>query len=73
MVAMMRAIIVFRGRHLGIARQAYEEDLRLYPVGSGGASVDLLREIIDLTRENAQLTKMMGQTPGRAEAVEVSA
>ncbi|GIG90428.1 monodechloroaminopyrrolnitrin synthase PrnB family protein [Plantactinospora endophytica] len=51
----LRTVIVFRGRHLGIARQAYEVDVRLYPVGSGGASVDLLRQIIDLTRHNASL------------------
>ncbi|GLZ42518.1 monodechloroaminopyrrolnitrin synthase PrnB family protein [Actinokineospora sp. NBRC 105648] len=68
---MMRTIVVFRGRHLGIARQAYQEDLRLYPVGSGGASVELLREIIDLTRENSQLTARVGKP--RAHPVEVSA
>ena len=53
----LRTITVFRGRHLGIARAAYQADLRLYPVGSGGASVDLLRQIIDLTRESANLVK----------------
>lgn len=61
---MLRTVIVFRGRHLGIARQAYQEDLRLYPVGSGGASVDLLRDILDLTRENARFTKGVGRRPG---------
>ncbi|MFD8519454.1 monodechloroaminopyrrolnitrin synthase PrnB family protein [Streptomyces capillispiralis] len=54
---LLRVIIVFRGRHLGIARKAYDADLRLYPVGSGGASVDLLRQIIDLTRATARLTR----------------
>ncbi|MFF9807850.1 monodechloroaminopyrrolnitrin synthase PrnB family protein [Streptomyces coeruleorubidus] len=54
---LLRVIIVFRGRHLGIARKAYDADLRLYPVGSGGASVDLLRQIIDLTRTTAQMTR----------------
>ncbi|MDH6579332.1 monodechloroaminopyrrolnitrin synthase PrnB family protein [Kitasatospora sp. MAP5-34] len=53
----LRVVVVFRGRHLGIARKAYEADLRLYPVGSGGASVDLLREILDLTRENLVLSR----------------
>ncbi|MFE4669846.1 monodechloroaminopyrrolnitrin synthase PrnB family protein [Streptomyces sp. NPDC056716] len=54
---LLRVITVFRGRHLGIARKAYDADLRLYPVGSGGASVDLLRQIIDLTRATSQLTR----------------
>ena len=58
----LRTIIVFRGRHLGIARQAYQADLRLYPVGSGGASVHLLRQIVDLTRENAVLVKPRART-----------
>ncbi|MFI0423446.1 monodechloroaminopyrrolnitrin synthase PrnB family protein [Spongiactinospora sp. 9N601] len=54
---MLRTVIIFRGRHLGIARQAYKEEVRLYSVGSGGASIDLLHDIITLTRENAQLMK----------------
>ena len=65
---MLRTVIVFRGRHLGIARQAYQADLRLYPVGSGGASVDLLRQIIDLTRHNAQLTKRTVRLPAAPSA-----
>ncbi|MGM1063959.1 monodechloroaminopyrrolnitrin synthase PrnB family protein [Saccharothrix sp. Mg75] len=62
MAGVLRTIIVFRGRHLGIARQAYQEDLRLYPLGSGGASVELLREIVDLTRQNAQMTKTLASS-----------
>ncbi|GAA2403266.1 monodechloroaminopyrrolnitrin synthase PrnB family protein [Streptomyces coeruleofuscus] len=65
---LLRVIIVFRGRHLGIARKAYDADLRLYPVGSGGASVDLLRQIVDLTRTTAQLTRRpAGSAAARAE------
>ncbi|MEU2154726.1 monodechloroaminopyrrolnitrin synthase PrnB family protein [Streptomyces sp. NPDC019396] len=66
---LLRVIIVFRGRHLGIARKAYDADLRLYPVGSGGASVDLLRQIIDLTRATSQLTQRPSApaAAGRAE------
>jgi hypothetical protein len=60
---MLRTVSVFRGRHLGIARQAYREELRLYRLGSGGASVDLLRDILDLTRENVQLTKNYSKRP----------
>jgi monodechloroaminopyrrolnitrin synthase len=65
MTRVLRTTLVFRGRHLGIAKQAYQEDLRLYPVGSGGASVDLLREIVDLTRENVNLTRAMSTPPNR--------
>lgn len=55
---MLRTVIVFRGRHLGLARQAYQKDVRLYSVGSGGAGIDLLRQIVDLTRENARLVAL---------------
>jgi monodechloroaminopyrrolnitrin synthase len=46
----LRVLTVFRGKHLTIARRAYHEDLRLYPVGSGGGNVELLTHILDLTR-----------------------
>jgi monodechloroaminopyrrolnitrin synthase len=49
----LRAIVVFRGRHLSLARKAYAEDVRLYTMGSGGGSLDLLSEIVLLTRRNA--------------------
>lgn len=54
---LLRVIVVFRGRHFGVARQAYAEEVRLYPMGSGGAGVDLLRQILDLTRENSFLVR----------------
>ncbi|MFI9203994.1 monodechloroaminopyrrolnitrin synthase PrnB family protein [Streptomyces sp. NPDC053048] len=57
LLRLLRVIMVFRGRHLGIARKAYQEDVRLFPVGSGGASVELLKQILDLTRDNANLTR----------------
>ena len=41
---------MFRGKHLTIARRAYREDVRLYPVDSAGGSVELLTRILDLTR-----------------------
>ena len=44
---------MFRGKHLTIARRAYREEIRLYPVGSGGGSVELLTRILDLTRAAA--------------------
>jgi monodechloroaminopyrrolnitrin synthase len=65
---LLRTVVVFRGRHLGIARQAYQADLRLYPVGSGGGSVELLREIIDLTRRNAVLVAPRPAVPAQSRA-----
>jgi monodechloroaminopyrrolnitrin synthase len=53
----LRALVVFRGRHLALARQAYREDVRLYPRGSGGGSLDLLGEIVGLTRQSAALLR----------------
>ena len=49
----LRALVVFRGKHLATARQAYAESIRLYQLGSGGGSVHLLDEITRLTRTNA--------------------
>lgn len=55
----MRRLVVFRGRHLGIARKAYKEEVRLYEVGSGGGSIGLLQSILDLTRDNAAIAKSL--------------
>ncbi|MET8509119.1 monodechloroaminopyrrolnitrin synthase PrnB family protein [Streptomyces sp. NPDC004787] len=49
----LRALARFRGKHLVIARRAYDEDVRIYSLGSGGASINLLEEISSLTRANA--------------------
>lgn len=54
LVRALRVVVMFRGRHLGIARRVYEID-DTYTEGSGGGSVDLLRQILDLTKENARL------------------
>jgi hypothetical protein len=69
---MLRVIVVFRGRHLGIARQAYSEEVRLYPLGSGGAGIDLLRQILDLTRENAFLVRPRKRAASFHHAAEVT-
>jgi monodechloroaminopyrrolnitrin synthase len=53
----LRALIVFRGKHLTLARKAYDEEIRQYPLGSGGGSTDLLRQICLLTRDNANLIR----------------
>lgn len=54
---LLRTSLVFRGRHLKIARQAYREELRLYQLGSGGGTVDLLRQVLDLTRDNERIAR----------------
>jgi hypothetical protein len=58
---LLRVIVVFRGRHLTVARRAYHADVRLYDHGSGGASTDLLRQISDLTREAAYQVQAQGE------------
>jgi hypothetical protein len=54
----LRTMVVFRARHLTLARKAYREDVRLYPLGSGGGSLDLLSEIVSLTRQNAAILRL---------------
>lgn len=49
----LRALLVFRAKHVAVARKSYQEDLRLFAVGSSGGSVDLLTRIVRLTRDNA--------------------
>ncbi|MGA8112617.1 MAG: monodechloroaminopyrrolnitrin synthase PrnB family protein [Actinocatenispora sp.] len=53
----MRALLRFRAKHITVARKSYEEDLRLFPVGSSGGSVELLTSIVQLTRDNAMLVR----------------
>ncbi|WP_236246745.1 monodechloroaminopyrrolnitrin synthase PrnB family protein [Streptomyces sp. CC210A] len=53
----LRLLKTFRARHIGIARKAYHDDLRLYDNGSGGAPVALLRTVLDLTRDNETLVR----------------
>jgi hypothetical protein len=53
----LRMLVVFRGKHFGIARRAYRDEVRLYELGSGGGSIGLLRTILDLTRQNASLIR----------------
>ena len=51
----LRTLAVFRGKHFGIAKKAYREEMSFYKFGSGGGSIDMLRAILDLTRQNANL------------------
>ncbi|MFD3998767.1 monodechloroaminopyrrolnitrin synthase PrnB family protein [Streptomyces sp. NPDC058548] len=69
----LRALVVFRGKHITIARKAYRDGLGLYTTGSGGAGVDMLAEILDLTRERGASISKTGDSmdvpsaSGRAE------
>ena len=49
----LRALVVFRAKHLTVARQAYDDEIRLHELGSGGGSVQLLEEVTSLVRANA--------------------
>lgn len=63
----LRSLLVFRGKHLSLARQAYRTSVRRFPVGSGGASVALLTHVTDLTRDNAVVVnRLRGGGRGRA-------
>jgi hypothetical protein len=49
----LRALLIFRAKHVTVARRSYQEDVRLFPLGSSGGSVELLTSIVRLTRDNA--------------------
>ena len=53
----LRLLARFRGMHLGIAQRAYDVEDRGFDVGSGGGSIDLLKEILELTRQFANATR----------------
>ncbi|WP_019854064.1 monodechloroaminopyrrolnitrin synthase PrnB family protein [Actinopolyspora mortivallis] len=57
LAGVLRTAVTFRGRHYRIARQAYQEEVRLYPLGSGGGSVDLLHRVLLLTRQNSRIAE----------------
>lgn len=59
---LLKILRLFRARHIGMAHRAYSEEVRLYEHGSGGAPVALLRQILDLTRENELLMQAARQT-----------
>lgn len=50
----LRTLLTFRGRHMGITKRAYAGAPNMS--GSGGGSVALLQEIIELTRAHSRLT-----------------
>ncbi|TQK51751.1 uncharacterized protein DUF1864 [Streptomyces sp. SLBN-118] len=59
----LRILKTFRARHFTLARKAYSEDVRLYDVGSGGAPIELLRSVLDLTRDNETLVRRSTERP----------
>jgi monodechloroaminopyrrolnitrin synthase len=54
----LQALVVFRGKHLTVARRAYAKEIGLYSVGSGGGTLQLLKEVTTLTRGNANSVRM---------------
>lgn len=64
----LRSLVVFRSKHLVMARRTYREEIRLFPVGSGGGTVELLHDILDLTRRNARLVAPPGGATGARRA-----
>jgi hypothetical protein len=61
----MRSLMVFRGKHLTIAKKAYAADIGLYDLGSGGGSVAMLEAITDTTRAMSTLLRRSITTPVR--------
>jgi hypothetical protein len=61
----MRTLIRFRGKHLSFARRTYNSGTCGYEAGSGGGTVDLLQEILGLTRQSRNLVTMTLSHDGR--------
>ncbi|MFJ8229122.1 monodechloroaminopyrrolnitrin synthase PrnB family protein [Streptomyces sp. NPDC094448] len=65
LVRVLRILKAFRARHITVARKAYAEEVRLYDKGSGGAPLELLRAVLDLTRDNETFVRRAVE-PARA-------
>jgi hypothetical protein len=52
----LRVLVVFRGKHITYARRTYPPEYQ-DQAGSGGGTIALLQDILDLTRENANLVR----------------
>ncbi|WP_329791590.1 monodechloroaminopyrrolnitrin synthase PrnB family protein [Lentzea sp. DG1S-22] len=59
-----RGLVAFRGKHLTLAREAYEEGVGRFPTGSGGGTIDLLATVTNLSRENAALVNQVLRAAG---------
>jgi hypothetical protein len=55
--AVLRVLLAFRGRHKILAERAYQREVRMYPVGSGGYSTDVVVRILGVTLERAGLLR----------------
>ncbi|MGH3877751.1 MAG: monodechloroaminopyrrolnitrin synthase PrnB family protein [Actinophytocola sp.] len=62
MAELLRTVVIFRGRHHTMARKTYHIELRLYERGSGGADVNLLTQILGLTRQAAAVVRPGART-----------
>jgi len=51
LLRVFNALRMFRGRHLAIARAAFQAEINVCPVGSAGYAPDLLTRIFDLTQQ----------------------
>lgn len=54
LIAPMRVVLTFRGRHRLVAKAAYAEETRMYQKGSGGYGVDTLEHILKLNHAIAK-------------------
>lgn len=57
LIELLHFLKIFRGRHMSIAKRAYDPEVALYSHGSGGGPLDLLRRILRLTTDNEHLLR----------------
>lgn len=57
LASVFQVLLAFRGKHLVLARSAYEADVRLYPVGSAGYSVETLKSILAMTQNTSRMVR----------------
>jgi hypothetical protein len=63
--SVLRVLLTFRGRHKVLAEKAYRPEVRLYPVGSGGYTTDVVARILGITLEyDAALRAAAGRAFG---------
>lgn len=70
----MRSLMVFRGKHLTIARKAYAADVGLYELGSGGGSIAMLESVTNLAKDMTSMVRrcVSGKRQERAHGEETS-
>ncbi|MFJ1705837.1 monodechloroaminopyrrolnitrin synthase PrnB family protein [Kitasatospora sp. NPDC088346] len=60
---LLRSLLAFRGRHLGLVRRAYTADAG-YGTGSAGAAPETVRLVLELTRQRARQLRAPGGGAG---------